>query len=70
MKTPFLATDIAVQHAWVRDLDDQTLRSGHPLLSADRAASFSLWMDRQLEWLEWRYQANVTPKSRRKSLGR
>lgn len=69
MKTPS-SIPTSASHKWIRDLDDQILRARHPLLSADRSASFSEWMDCQLDWLEWRYQANVTRQSRRKSLGR
>lgn len=56
--------------AWVEELDDTTLKSGHALLNQNRAASFCQWIDLQLEDLEFRFRGYATYGSVRKSVGR
>ena len=67
-QNPSASSHLAV--AFVRDLDDITLRSGHALLNAQRAQDFAIWLDFQLNGLEKTFSEFATPRSMRRYLGR
>jgi hypothetical protein len=56
--------------ALVEELDDTTLMSGHALLDHLRAEEFCVWIDRELEELEFRFQEFSASGAMRRSLGR
>ena len=69
MKTPF-STPTTHTTGWIDQVDDAQLRRGHPLLDDYRVLYFSLWMDRQLELLDWQFRAFHTRNSVRRALRR